>query len=55
MPTKTGKDSKGCFARWGDHGKKYYYECGNRKAREAAKKKADKQGRAAYAHGYKGG
>jgi len=54
MPTHTGKDKKGCYAQWGNHGHKYYYECGNAVAREAAKDKADKQGRAAYAHGYKG-
>lgn len=24
----TGKDKKGCFARWGSQ-KKYYFECGN--------------------------
>ena len=46
MPTTTGKDNKGCFARWGTHGAKYYYECGNKDARERAKTKADKQGRA---------
>jgi hypothetical protein len=53
MPTHTGKDSKGCFAQWGS-GKKYYYTCGNAVEREAAKSKADKQGKAAYASGYKG-
>jgi len=45
MPTTTGKDSKGCYARWGKQAK-YYYECGNDDARERAKAKADKQGRA---------
>ena len=54
MPTKLGKDKKGCFARWGKSGKKYYYKCGDAKARERAKKKADKQGRAAYSSGYRG-
>lgn len=54
MPTRTGKDTKGCYARWGGHGKKYYYKCGDKKARERAKAKADAQGRAAHAHGYKG-
>lgn len=52
MPVKTGKDKKGCFAQWGSQ-KKYYYECGNEKARERAKGKAEKQGRAAKAN--KGG
>ena len=54
MPTKTGKDSKGCFARWGSSGKKYYFKCGSKVAQKRAIKKANKQGAAAYAHGYKG-
>jgi len=45
VPTRTGKDSKGCFARWGSQ-TKYYYKCGSKTARERAKKKADKQGSA---------
>lgn len=49
MPVMTGKDSKGCFARWGKSGKKYYYKCGNTVSRESAKEKALKQGRAIYA------
>lgn len=44
MPAQTGKDNEGCFYRWGREGKKYYYECGNKDAREEAKKKAIKQG-----------
>lgn len=54
MPTRTGKDSKGCYAKWGGHGKKYYYACGNKAAREAAVGKANKQGAAAHANGYTG-
>jgi len=46
MPVHTGKDSKGCYARWGTHGAKYYYKCGNAAARDRAKAKAAKQGRA---------
>jgi hypothetical protein len=52
MPTQTGQDTQGCYARWGNHGKKYYYKCGDKAARERAKDKADAQGRAAHAHGY---
>jgi hypothetical protein len=52
MPTHIGKDAKGCYARWGSSGKKYYYECENSDARERAKDKANKQGQAAHAHGY---
>lgn len=54
MPTHTGKDSKGCYAQWGGHGKKYYYTCGNDSARKTAIGKANKQGQAAHAHGYTG-
>jgi hypothetical protein len=46
MPVHKGKDSKGPYYQWGKHGKKY-------RGRDAAKKAA-RQGRAAYAHGYRG-
>ena len=52
MPTHTGKDSQGCFAQWGGHGKKYYYKCGDKAAEDRAKDKANAQGRAAHANGY---
>lgn len=54
MPVKTGKDKKGCFARWGKSGHKYYYKCGDAKARREAVRKAGLQGRAAYAGGDRG-
>ena len=44
MPVKLGSDSQGCYAKWGEMGHKYYYKCGNPVARNAAKKKAIKQG-----------
>jgi len=53
MPVRTGKDRKGCYARWGGQ-KKYYYRCGDRAARERAKRRAGKQGAAAHAAGYRG-
>ena len=53
-PTRCLKDSKGCFCRWGSSGAKYYYTCGDKAARNRARAKADKQGRAARAGGYKG-
>lgn len=53
MPTHFGKDADGCFAQWGSQAK-YHYKCGNAQAKAAAKAKADKQGRAAYAGGYRG-
>lgn len=49
MPTRTGKDSKGCFARWGLQ--KYYYKCGDANARKRAIAKADAQGQKIYAKG----
>ena len=54
MPTHTSKDSKGCFAKWGGQGKKYYFTCGDAAARARAVKKANAQGQAAHAHGYTG-
>jgi len=53
MPVMTGSDSDGCYARWGGHGKKYRYKCGDKAGRERAKRKAGKQGQAAHAGGYK--
>jgi hypothetical protein len=44
MPVNLGKDNKGCFARWGQAGKKYYYTCGDPVARKKAKEKARQQG-----------
>ncbi len=55
MPTKCGlKDKKGNFCRWGSSGKKYYYDPNDKASKEAARKKANKQGAAARAGGYKG-
>jgi len=51
MPVHTGKDSKGCYARWGEHGKKYYYECNDKTSRERAKSRALQQGRAIKSQG----
>lgn len=39
------KDTKGCYYQYGSRGKKFYYECGNKEARERAKKKAEDDGR----------
>ena len=54
MPSQIGKDTKGCFWKWGGSGKKYYFTCGNVQASKGAKTKADKQGAAAYSSGYTG-
>lgn len=52
MPVERGEDSKGPYYQWGDQ-KKYHYTPGDKESREKAKKKAEKQGRAARASGYK--
>jgi hypothetical protein len=44
MPVQTNSDNKGCYARWGDQGHKYYYKCGSQISRENAKTKARQQG-----------
>ena len=44
MPVQIKRDSRGCFARWGEQGHKYYYECGNALSRSQAKEKARLQG-----------
>jgi hypothetical protein len=52
MPVHYGKNKQGTFYQWGTSGKKYYYttELGKKKAYN----KAQKQGIAIYASGYKG-
>ena len=52
MPAKPGKDKKGCFYQWGSQAK-YYYKCGDKKARARAKAKAEKQGRAIRSTGWR--
>ena len=54
MPVHRRKDSKGPYYQWGESGKKYRYEAGEKSSRERAKKQAEKQGRAARASGYGG-
>ena len=51
MPVKFGIDDQGCYAQWGSS-TKYRYNCGNDKAKEEARKKAQKQGAAIKASGY---
>jgi hypothetical protein len=52
MPTRCLSDSEGCYCRWGGHGAKYRYKCGDDAGRSRARSLADKQGQAAHAHGY---
>lgn len=54
MPVHTGSDAQGSYAQWGSKGKKYRYKAGDSSSMTEAKKKAGKQGEAAYASGYKG-
>jgi hypothetical protein len=54
MPTELKHDAKGAYYQWGDHGAKYHYKAGDKQSKQTAKEKADKQGQAAYANGYKG-
>lgn len=54
MPVHRGKDSDGPYYQWGDSGKKYHYASGNKSSRDKAKDKAENQGKAARASGYKG-
>lgn len=44
MPVNVKHDKEGCFAQWGQKGKKYYFPCGDEAQREKAKKKAFIQG-----------
>lgn len=54
MPVRRGKDGDGPYYQWGNSGKKYHYESGNKSSREKARDKAERQGKAARASGYKG-
>jgi hypothetical protein len=53
-PVHRGEDARGPYYQWGDAGKKYHYQAGQRKSREAAKRKAERQGKAIRASGYRG-
>jgi hypothetical protein len=52
MPVHRGKDGERPYYQWGESGKKYHYESGNKQSRERAKERAERQGRAARASGY---
>lgn len=49
MPVTCGKDSEGCYCRYGEQ-KKYRYECGDTDGHARAKAKAERQGRAIRAN-----
>ncbi len=50
MPVRRGQDSQGPYYQWGS-GRKYHYTAGNPRSRNAARAKAERQGRAARAAG----
>lgn len=50
MPVQFGSDATGCFARWGEAGKAYYYECDNEAAKADAEANAQQQGAAIEAN-----
>ena len=53
MPTHQGRDSNGSYYQWGNHGKRYYYVTGNKRSRELARNKANRQGVAIKASGWR--
>jgi len=54
MPVKIHHPSERWYYQWGEHGKKYFFDPDNPEAKTMAKNKALRQGRAAFAHGYRG-
>lgn len=44
MPVHRGEDKEGPYYQWGDSGKKYHYESGDKASRKKAKKQAHEQG-----------
>ena len=49
MPYMTGKDKKGNYVKWGESGKKYYFDPDDKASRQRAKAKAQKQAAAILA------
>jgi hypothetical protein len=54
MPVEKHHASEGWYYQWGEHGRKYFFNPDDPKGETLAKKNAERQGRAAYAHGYRG-
>jgi len=54
MPIHRGKDNKGNYFQWGEHGAKYYYNYMNDSSVINAYAKAKRQMRAIYSNGYRG-
>jgi len=54
MPVRRWRDSKGPFYQYGLEGARYYYTPGDIRDRLKARAKAEEQGKAIRARGYKG-
>jgi hypothetical protein len=54
MPVHRSRDHRGPYYQWGDSGKRYHYQAGDRRSRDRAKEQANRQGQAAHARGYRG-
>jgi hypothetical protein len=53
MPVTMKTDPNGHYFQWGEHGTKYYFDENDDEAKRNAEDKARRQGRAAYARGYR--
>ncbi len=54
MPVKMHHTIEGWYFQWGEHGKKYFFDPDDPSSKSRAKSNAERQGRAAFAHGYRG-
>ena len=54
MPIHRGQDKEGAFYRWGQTGKKYYFDPQDKESKTRALNKAQKQQTAIYSSGWKG-
>lgn len=54
MPVKMHHTVEGWYFQWGEHGKKYFFDPDDPSSKSKAKNNAARQGRAAFAHGYRG-
>lgn len=53
MPIYQGRDTKGDYYQWGNHGKRYYYKVNSERDRKNAHRKAIMQMVAAHYSGYR--
>lgn len=52
--SRKGSNKKEGYCRWGKSGKAYTFKKGSKRSQDIAKEKAEKQGRAIRASGWKG-